>query len=308
MMITTPPAKADASVIMLGTAEYPLYLVRGDGEAIVFEGGVGAVGLLVSEQIEAWGIDPGTVARIIVTHAHPDHVMAIPTLKKLFPAAPVLGSVKAAGALENEKAVSFFAKIDAGLTDSLLKAGSIDDRHRPDPLEEMTISLDGTLEEGDTIPAGEMRFTVLATPGHSDCSLSFHEPEKGILVISDAAGYYLPDGDYFWPNYFSSYGDYRASLRRLADLDAEILCLSHNAMITGAVDIRVFLEAAIAAAESWHRRIVSAARDGREPRDIAEELGAAVYEKTQLLPLDFFQKNCGVLVKQSLAHEGIGGA
>ncbi len=307
MKITTPPAEAGASVVMLGTAEYPLYLVRGDGEAVVFEGGVGSVGLLVSEQIAERGIDPATVRCIIVTHAHPDHVMGIPTLRKLFPAAAVLGSAKAAGALENEKAVSFFAKIDAGLTDSLLKAGSIDDRHRPAPLEEMNIPLDGTLAESDAIPVGDLRFSVLATPGHSDCSLSFHEPAKGILVISDAAGYYLPVDDYFWPNYFSGYGDYCASLRRLAGLDAEILCLSHNAMITGADDIRAFLNAAIAAAESWHQRIISAARDGKDPREIAAELGAEVYEKTQLLPLEFFRKNCGVLVKQSLGHEGIGG-
>ncbi len=38
---------------------------------------------------------------------------------------------------------------------------------------------------------------------------------------------------------------------------------------------------------------------------IAEGLGAEIHEKKPLLPLDFFQKNCGLLVKLSLQHEGI---
>jgi hypothetical protein len=35
-------------------------------------------------------------------------------------------------------------------------------------------------------------------------------------------------------------------------------------------------------------------------------LGAEVYARTQLMSLEFFQKNCGLLVKLSLRHEGIG--
>ena len=40
-------------------------------------------------------------------------------------------------------------------------------------------------------------------------------------------------------------------------------------------------------------------------RQLAEELGAEIHAQTPLLPLDFFQKNCGLLVKQSLKHEGL---
>ena len=45
---------------------------------------------------------------------------------------------------------------------------------------------------------------------------------------------------------------------------------------------------------------------GKPVRQIAEELGAEIHRQTPLLPLDFFQKNCGLLVKQSLKHEGLG--
>jgi glyoxylase-like metal-dependent hydrolase (beta-lactamase superfamily II) len=146
---------------------------------------------------------------------------------------------------------------------------------------------------------------VLETPGHSDCSLSFHEPARGILIISDATGYYLPEHEYWWPNYFTGYGAYLASMKRLAALGAEVLCLSHNGAITGAADVGAYFDGAIAATEAYHARIVADIQAGKSTRELAGQLGEEVYAKTQLLPVDFFQKNCAGLVKQSMAHAGI---
>ena len=52
-------------------------------------------------------------------------------------------------------------------------------------------------------------------------------------------------------------------------------------------------------------RIAAEARSGKPARQIGEELGAEIHEKTPVLPLDFFQKNCSLLVKQSLRVAGI---
>ena len=146
---------------------------------------------------------------------------------------------------------------------------------------------------------------MLQTPGHSDCSLSFYEPGEKVLVVSDATGYYMPQCDEWWPNYFSSYGDYVDSMRRLAQLDTEVLCLSHNAAVRGGEAVRDYFTRAIAATEAYHRRIVDEVQAGRSPRELAGQLGAEIHEKAGLLPVDFFQKNCGLLAKLSLAHEGI---
>ena len=127
--------------------------------------------------------------------------------------------------------------------------------------------------------------------------------EKG--KVSDATGFYMPEHDCWWPNYFGGYGAYMASMRRLAGLGAEVLCLSHNAALKGAEAVKDYFDRAIAATEACHRRIVDEIKAGKPVRQLAEELGAEVYQKTQLLPLEFFQKNCGLLVKLSLKHEGI---
>jgi glyoxylase-like metal-dependent hydrolase (beta-lactamase superfamily II) len=148
-------------------------------------------------------------------------------------------------------------------------------------------------------------FQVVETPGHSECSLSFYEPSDRLLVISDAAGYYLPEHGHWWPNYFTGYAAYVNSLARLAKLGARVLCLSHNGAIRGTSAVTACFRDALAATRAYHERIVADARAGKAPQQTAAELGAEIHERTPLLPLDFFQKNCAVLVKQSLAHEGI---
>jgi glyoxylase-like metal-dependent hydrolase (beta-lactamase superfamily II) len=242
----------------------------------------------------------------VVTHAHPDHVMAVPLLREIFPQATVLASGVAAKTLSFEKAVSFFSKIDAELTKSLLKAGLIKELHCPKPLAEPAIAVDRTVGEGDQIEVDGLVIQVLETPGHSDCSLSFHEPQQRVLVISDATGFYMPEHDALWPCYFTGYGAYLASIERLAALDAEIVCLSHNGAISGADEVRAYFDRAIAATKEYHQRIVDEAGAGKSAREIAERLGTEIHEKTQLLPVEFFQKNCALMVKQSFLHEGIG--
>lgn len=305
MLIKDPPAAITRSLVMLGTNEYPLYLYKGARGGTIFEGGVGAMGPLLLEQLDGLGIGRDAIRQVVVTHAHPDHVMAVPLLRKAFSGVNVLASEAAAKTLSIEKAVGFFSKIDGALTDSLLKAGLITDAHRPEPLTEAQIAVDEIIGEGDTIAVDDgVAFTVLETPGHSDCSLSFHEPRQGILVISDATGFYMPPDDW-WPCYFVDYGCYLSSIERLAALRAEVLCLSHNTAITGKDDVRAYFDKAIAATRAYHDRIVAEAKAGKGIREIAGQLGAEVHAKAGLLPVDFFQKNCALLVKQSLVHEGI---
>jgi hypothetical protein len=122
------------------------------------------------------------------------------------------------------------------------------------------------------------------------------------LIISDATGYYVPEYDIWWPNYFTDYGAYVRSIERLATLDADVVCLSHNAVIRGADDVRDYFRRALEVTQAYHQRIVANARAGRPAEEIAATLGAEVYQKTQLMPPDFFVKNCGLLVKISLKY------
>ncbi len=306
MIVKDPPVEIVDNFWMLGANAYPMYLFKGKEQGTVFEGGTGPMGPILRGQVDEMGIVGDYVKQLVVTHAHPDHVMAVPMLREMFPEVSVLASNPAAKTLSVEKAVSFFCKMDDALTCSLIEAGMITEEQKRPPMAENQIAVDRVLKDGDVIEVDEgISFEVLETPGHSDCSLSFHEPSRKILIISDATGYYLPDEEFWWHCYFTDYAAYVASIERLAGLGAEILCLSHNAVIQGADEVESYLRATIDATKQCHRRIIDDTKSGKSPREIAGTLGSEVYQKTQLMPEDFFQKNCSFLVKNSLRHEGI---
>ncbi len=306
MWVKQPPAQVGDELWMLGTYEYPLYLAGAGTQRVLFEGGTGPMGALVCDQLEELNIPLESVRRLVIPHAHPDHVMAVPVLRARIAGLEVLASAAAAASLEVEKAIVFFCKINEAITAGLIHHRQVAEHHRPPALKEPRIAVDEQVREGDWIETGGLGFQVLETPGHSDCSLSFYEPQRGILLVSDAVGYYMHSHDYWWPDYFTGYAAYMDSIRRLTALGAETLCLGHHGVIQGRDEVRAFLEEALRATEQYHQRIVSAAREGRTVREIAEQLGSEVFEKTPgWLPLDFFQKNCNLLVKQSLKHEGL---
>ncbi len=308
MLIQQTPADLGGRMRMLGTAAYPLYLACGQHEGAIIEGGISALGPLLTEQFRQLDIGPEYVRQAVITHAHPDHVMAIPMLRATFPGLTVLASAPAAAALGSEKAIEFFRKIDRALTEALCKNGTVATAPPRPPLQENRIAIDSIVREGEIVMIAERAWTILETPGHSDCSISLHDPAEGVLVISDASGYYLPATNAWWPNYFSNYAAYLRSMERLAALNAGILCLSHNAAVVGREDVRKYFADAIAVTRQYHQRIIDETKAGKPMRQLAEELGAEVHALTPLLPLDFFQKNCGLLVKQSLKHEGLAAA
>jgi 2-aminobenzoylacetyl-CoA thioesterase len=305
MLIDKPPVEVADGLWMLGTTPYPVYLVKGRREGAIIEGGISALGPILRRQLAELGVGPDFVRQAVVTHAHPDHVMAIPLLRELFPGITVIASDRAAATLGIEKAIAFFQQIDTMLTGALTKSGLIAGEPPPPHMAENRIAVDRVVREGDQIAVDDTAWTVLETPGHSDCSIALHDSAHRMLVISDASGYYMPATETWWPGYLTDYAAYLRSLERLAGLEAEVLCLSHNGAIRGGEAIRSYFADAIAATRQYHGRIVTQSKSGKPVRQIAEELGAEIYRQVPLLPLDFFQKNCGLLVKQSLKHEGI---
>ncbi|MCL4207325.1 MAG: MBL fold metallo-hydrolase [Pirellulaceae bacterium] len=306
MLIQNPPVAITDRLWMLGTTEYPVYLFRGSQYATLFEGGIGPLAAVLRQQLADLGIAGDSIRQLIVTHAHPDHVMAVPAMRELCPGIQVIASETAARTLSVEKAVAFFAKMDDALTDSLVAQGLVAESQRRAPLAENRIAIDRPVREGDTIEVDDgVAFQVLQTPGHSDCSLSFYEPQAKLLIVSDATGYYMPAHGDWWPNYFAGYGPYVQSIERLAAIDAEVLGLSHNGAIRGAEAVGEYFRGVLASTRAYHQRIVDAAKSGRTVREVAEELGREIHDKAPLMPVDFFQKNCAILIKASLQHEGI---
>jgi 2-aminobenzoylacetyl-CoA thioesterase len=292
MLIQNPPVAITDRLWMLGTTEYPVYLFRGAQYGTLFEGGIGPLAAVLRQQLTDLEIAGDRIRQLIVTHAHPDHVMAVPAMRELCPGIQVIASETAARTLSVEKAVAFFAKMDDALTDSLIAQGLVVESQRRTPLAENRIVIDRQVREGDAIEVDDgVAFQVLQTPGHSDCSLSFYEPQAKLLIISDATGYYMPAHSGWWPNYFAGYGPYVQSIERLAAVDAEVLGLSHNGAIRGTEAVGAVLprrpggDPSVPPADRRSREVgQDAARDRRgtgpgDPRENAADVSGFLSEE-----------------------------
>ena len=106
------------------------------------------------------------VRRILLTHAHVDHVGSLDALHALYPDAEVLISARDARFLAGDMS------LDEGEPQVKLRGGFPTVKTRPTRL----------LEDGDTI--GSLR--AVASPGHTPGQMSFWDTRDGTLIAGDA--------------------------------------------------------------------------------------------------------------------------
>ena len=115
-------------------------------------------------------------------------------------------------------------------------------------------SVDRVIADGETVILGtDLSIEVIATPGHTRDAMSYYVPAKKILFTGEAAG--VPESSgYIFSEWLSDYDDYLRSLRRLAGLDVETLCVAHGMVLTGR-EAAEYMPRAIDACLAFRERI-----------------------------------------------------
>jgi glyoxylase-like metal-dependent hydrolase (beta-lactamase superfamily II) len=100
-------------------------------------------------------------------------------------------------------------------------------------------AFDGTIQPGDELELGDLRWQVLGAPGHDPHSLILYSPQEKILISADALwqngfGVIFPelDGE-------SGFAETRATLKLIATLDIRLVIPGHGTPFTdvaGALD------------------------------------------------------------------------
>jgi glyoxylase-like metal-dependent hydrolase (beta-lactamase superfamily II) len=268
LMAGALPIKISDRVYLLGSHEFNIYLVRGEKCALI-EGGVSTQFPFLLKQLGYLKISPRDIDYLIVLHSHADHIMTFPPLQENFPWMQVAASAKSERSLNDERLVGKFKESDLWIAQSLSRAGLGDGLiHQSSSLR---FPMNLPFQEGDQIDLGNgIKLKVLETPGHSPDAISLYFEDDEILFVSDTVGLYYPP-DYIKPNYFYNLAIHEASLRRIQNKRAKVLCKGHQGVVTGEKEVQHYIQMAFDGIENFKKYVQEALDAGRDENDLSKE-------------------------------------
>jgi glyoxylase-like metal-dependent hydrolase (beta-lactamase superfamily II) len=210
-------------VYRLGTAHVNFYVIDEGGRLTVVDAGMPGYWRGLRAGLSAMGRSVADVEAVVLTHAHVDHVGFAEQVRR--DGATVHVEERDAGTKVRKfpplhlywRPTSWPFLLE-GLRNGLLKTPPV--------------TAFNTFTDGDVLDVpGAPR--AIATPGHTSGSCALHLPLRGVLMTGDAMVTFDPYTQgkgprLLLPQVNENHEQARASLTRLADVDAEILLPGHG--------------------------------------------------------------------------------
>lgn len=173
---------------------------------------------LILDELARIGRTPADVKHLIMTHAHRSHLGGLARLRELT-GAPIYAHEWEADIIAAERVAQPVSSRpwNPVRTWPLQIALNLNiSKHPP-------VKVDHFIHDGDRI--GPLH--VVFSPGHSPGHLAFYWPERRLLIAGDAVCTW-PTFMLGWRGFMLNVKQHKESVRRLADLDSEILCAGHG--------------------------------------------------------------------------------
>jgi 2-aminobenzoylacetyl-CoA thioesterase len=264
-----------------GFAWSPVYLLTGK-EPVLFEAGFHCMGRVYEHAIREV-LGDRSPERLFLTHVHWDHCGSTGYLKKVFPDLPIAASQRAVEILKRPNAVKLMAELSDDL--ALLVEAKMGDIYGEMLLREPfeSFHVDMALTDGQEISLkGGITVRVVSSPGHTRDMLSFYIPEKKILIATETIGNLSHSGRII-SEFLVDYDGYLASVRRLSELDVEVLCQGHHFVFVGE-DVKKFFTRSLAEAEAFGERV----------EQLLDANGGSVERVMELVKADEYDSNTGI--------------
>ena len=170
------------------------------------------------------GHGPHAVDRIIITHADFDHVGGLAQIHAATGALVIAHAAEAPGVTGQRRRALAKSPLGYAMTPLFRLMDRVIFVYRPTAVDDMVL-------DRQMLPEG---FQVVHAPGHAPGQIALYHPERKILIAADALAHYggrlTPPIGFLTPSAVLAV----ESIRRLAKVEVEWLCVGHGPPIVGA--------------------------------------------------------------------------
>jgi len=207
------PGKILDNLWFLGRNESCLYLLEGRDSSIIISGGMSYVTHDFVIQIKSFNIDESKIKKMLILHAHFDHIGIVPYLKRKIPDIEIFASKRAWELLSMNKVINTVNEFALEVAKSKGRESVYNDYDL-----NWSNEINGKIvTEGDHIDLGDLGLDIYETPGHSSCAISAYSPTIKALFASDSGG--IPYKTILVTSGNSNFTEYQKSLEKLKDLE-----------------------------------------------------------------------------------------
>ncbi len=192
------------------------FIVECGKKLVMIDSGAGETAHLLVEHIKSLGLDPEQISSVILTHCHIDHIGSAPYFAERYGCELIMHDLDAEAVETGDP-----SRTGASMYGTTFPPTRIDKRLK---------GLSGTLFFGTE------SIHWLHTPGHTPGSLSLYcnRGEKRILFGQDIHGPFLA-------SFGSDIGAWKRSMKKLLELEADILCEGHFGIFTSKNRVRAYI-------------------------------------------------------------------
>jgi len=266
------PGKVRERLWFLGREESGVYLLEGKDGFMIVNGGMSYIVPDLLRQLKEFGIAEEKITKLLILHAHFDHVGVVPFFKRRYPKLEVYASSRGWEILQMEKAINTINEFSRTVTKKLGK----EEVYSTFDLDWRDDVTGKTIREGERIDLGGLEVSISEIPGHSSCCIAAYVPEFKALFPTDGGG--IPFDETIMTSGNSNYTKYQQSLEKLKGLEVEYYCADHYGYVIGE-EARAFISKSIEMARQQRARIEEAYRSTKDIDLAAQKLISSFYNE-----------------------------
>lgn len=235
------------------------FLIDDGKTAILIDSGYGFTAHLVAARIQQELVGR-PLDYIFLTHSHYDHALGSATLLQYWPEVKVVAGEYATKIFQKDSAKTTMRDLDRKV------AASCGVYQYEDCADDLRVDL--PVKDGDTVQAGDLRFTAVNLPGHTRCSVGFYLAEQKFLIGTETLGVKIGNGAVL-PCFLVGYQLALDSIAKAEAMDIDALLLPHSGILNRE-ESRAYLAEGRKSAVATAETVVSMLRAGKSKQEAVD--------------------------------------